>query len=155
MPRVITAELVPTRHDSPKTLMKPAVVPRHLLSKASDANEREALDSAGEFGHYLTPEEVDRTLAPFDPASPRALFLRSLWQSGGRISEVLALRVSDVDFGARTLRLRTMKQRATDKHGNRKPPKFRLVPIQVDLVGYLARHIAGLTLQGQDFVFRA
>jgi site-specific recombinase XerD len=98
---------------------------------------RAVRDSAGTFGPYVRQEEADAVLATLAPESARGTLVRFLWQAGPRLSEALGVTAGDIDFGQGVVRVRTLKRRSIS-------PIYRLVPIQVDLQGLLARHVAHL-----------
>lgn len=81
---------------------------------------------------YFTKEEVVRLLAAGGRARDR-LILRILWETGVRVSELLAISPASIDFSAEALHVMTLKRRA----------HVRTVPIRPGLLGELARHIAG------------
>lgn len=81
---------------------------------------------------YLTKDEVGRLLAACGGARDR-LILRVMWETGVRVSELLALAPASIDFAAEALQVATLKRRA----------HVRTVPIRPALLGDLARHIAG------------
>lgn len=68
---------------------------------------------------YLPPEQVRRLIAAARNERNR-LLLEVLWQTGGRISEVLAVTAEDIDLTNRQIRLLTLKQ----------PKDRRLRPIE-------------------------
>lgn len=59
---------------------------------------------------YLTPEQVDK-LESCSFRSEDALLVRLLFQTGARISEVLALRPSDIDYKNQRLVLPALKRK--------------------------------------------
>jgi integrase len=81
---------------------------------------------------YFTKDEVGRLLAATGRARDR-LMLRVMWETGVRVSELLALTPASIDFGAEALQVVTLKRRA----------HVRTVPIRPGLLGEIARHIAG------------
>lgn len=81
---------------------------------------------------YLTKGEVARLVAAAKPGRDR-LILRAMWETGVRVSELLALTPDSIDFAAEALRVATLKRRA----------HVRAVPLRPALLGELARHIAG------------
>lgn len=80
------------------------------------------------------------------------MFMRLLWHTGGRLSEVLALRVGDVEVEQQGLRLRNLKQGTwiEDKTGGRRhvadPDAEKLVFVPADFVEELRAFTAGLPL---------
>lgn len=86
---------------------------------------------------YFTRDEVARLLAAAKPGRDR-LILRTLWETGVRVSELLALTPASIDFAAEALQVLTLKRRG----------HVRAVPIRPALLGELARHIAGNGIAG-------
>jgi integrase len=80
---------------------------------------------------YFTRDEIARLLLACDRPRDR-LILRTMWETGVRVSELLSLTSSSIDFAGEALRVVTLK-----RHGH-----MRAVPIRPALLGELARHIA-------------
>ena len=72
-------------------------------------------------GRWMSTDEADRIVAAAKTARERALFLL-LRHTGGRVSEVAAVRPCDVDAAAGSVRLPTLKRRR---------PVERRVPVPV------------------------
>lgn len=108
------------------------------ICKAGSLSSARAM-GAGDFGPYVRREEMERALAVERPDRPLGLLLRVLWQSGARISEALALVAGSIDFGGNTLRLRTLKRRKNAQ--GIAPARYRLVPVQQDLLGCLGQYL--------------
>jgi integrase len=91
---------------------------------------------------YLTRDEVH---ALFEACTtPRnRLMVRTMWQTGVRVSELLSLTPDSVDWNAQVLRVRTLKRR----------DHIRSVPLRSGLLGELARHIAGGGIAGDRRLF--
>ena len=74
---------------------------------------------------YLEPEEVERLIAT--TTNPRdALLLRIPWRSGIRVSELIGIRVQDIDFANRAIVIKVQKIRKRD---GKAVERRRLVPI--------------------------
>jgi integrase len=115
--------------------------------------------TSGPLPQYVRRAEVRAALARLEGPRVRQkrahAFLRCLWELGPRVTELLGLRVGDVDFVARTVKLVTLKQkRPTDpaKLARWQPP-WRVLPVREgkadgedDLLQELARYftVAGL-----------
>ena len=99
----------------------PALVPRSISRVAR-----------AEIPKYLTKVDVGRLMAACGRARDR-LILRVLWETGVRVSELLALSSESIDFAGETLRVATLKRRG----------HARVVPLRPALLGELARHVAG------------
>lgn len=84
---------------------------------------------------YLPPEQVRRLIAAAKTERDR-LLLETLWQTGGRISEVLAITAEDIDLANRQIKLVTLKQ---PQDRRRRPVQlFRWIPIHDQLATDLA-----------------
>jgi integrase/recombinase XerD len=89
---------------------------------------------------YLPPEQVRRLISAARNERDR-LLLEVLWQTGGRVSEVLALKAEDIDLTNRQIRLLTLKQ---PKDHRRRPVEHRRwIPIRdllaTDLANFLLK----------------
>ncbi len=76
------------------------------------------------------------------------LLLETLWQSGGRVTEVLRLRVSDLVEVEGALRLTNLKQR-------RRGLKHKLVYVSPDLLSQLRAFAADASISATGFFFRS
>lgn len=79
---------------------------------------------------YVTREQVRAMVAACETMRDR-LLIETLWQSGGRVSEVLGIRVRDLDRTEGGLWLTNLKQRGKRRH-------VKLVYVSRDLVASLA-----------------
>lgn len=79
---------------------------------------------------YFTPEEVHRILDLCGKKRDH-LLLNFLWQTGARVSEVLGVLVSDIDFYTGNVKILTLKRRR---------PYHRYIPLN-QLKGELADYI--------------
>jgi integrase len=82
---------------------------------------------------YLTREQAGQVIHALPARSLERLFVVCLWSTGARVSELLALRVSDIRFEERTVRLPTLKRRRQVS---------RLVPLEPDVLGELAVYLS-------------
>lgn len=74
---------------------------------------------------YLEPEQVERLTAA--ASNPRdALLVRIPWRTGIRVSELIGIKVSDIDFESRAILIKIQKQRKGD---GKTVERRRLVPI--------------------------
>ena len=78
---------------------------------------------------YVTADQVAAMVACATTTRDR-LLLRTLWESGGRVSEVASLRLCDIDRAEGALQLTNLKQRGPRRH-------VKLVSISRDLAGAL------------------
>lgn len=127
---------VKSEHFAGEVSPKPgALVPaRAALAKAT----------TGELPRYVTREEVQRALDLLDEKPRVRAFLRGLWLTGARVSEILAARVRDLDLRARAISLVTLKRRR---------PTARALPLSGDFLGELAVLINAEGLRGEDRLF--
>jgi integrase/recombinase XerD len=79
---------------------------------------------------YLTREGVNELVAACRSDRDR-LFVRVGFETGGRVSELIALRRSDVDLSNRQIRLRTLKRRSDRRR--KRPEVFRWMPVSHSL----------------------
>ncbi|MBA7628504.1 Tyrosine recombinase XerD [subsurface metagenome] len=74
---------------------------------------------------YLEPEQVERLIAA--TANPRdALLVRIPWRTGIRVSELIGIKVSDIDFENRAIVIRVLKMRKRD---GKAIERRRVVPV--------------------------
>jgi len=86
---------------------------------------------------YLEPEQVERVLAT--ATSPRdALLVRIPWRTGIRVSELIGIRVQDIDFEGRAILIKIQKQRKRD---GKTVERRRLVPIDRDTLGMVREYL--------------
>ena len=86
---------------------------------------------------YLEPEQVERVLAI--ATSPRdALLVRIPWRTGIRVSELIGIRVQDIDFEGRAILIKIQKQRKKD---GKTVERRRLVPIDRDTLGMVRGYL--------------
>jgi len=86
---------------------------------------------------YLEPEQVERVLAT--ATSPRdALLVRIPWRTGIRVSELIGIRVQDIDFESRAILIKIQKQRKRD---GKTVERRRLVPIDRDTLGMVREYL--------------
>jgi integrase/recombinase XerD len=101
-----------------------------------------ARTTSGELPAYVTKDEVDRALELLGDRVHA--FVRALWLTGGRVSEVLGLKVADLDLRARTAHLATLKRRK---------PTVRAVPLPTGYLGELALLVNTEGLKAGDRLF--
>jgi integrase/recombinase XerD len=99
-----------------RTLVKPNLSHRKSLVQP---RAMVAAATTGEIPRYVTPEEVALAREKCVSGRDRVL-LGFLWVTGARISEALALRVSDINTRNQTVQLQTLKRRRKT---------FRVLPI--------------------------
>ena len=86
---------------------------------------------------YLEPEQVERLVA--SAGNPRdALLVRIPWRTGVRVSELLGIRIGDIDFENRAIIIKVLKQRKKD----RKPfERRRVVPVDRGTLDEIKRYL--------------
>jgi integrase/recombinase XerD len=76
---------------------------------------------------YLEPEQVERLIAT--ATNPRdALLVRIPWRTGIRVSELISIRIQDIDFHNRAIVIKVLKMRKRD---GKTIERRRLVPVDV------------------------
>jgi len=74
---------------------------------------------------YLEPEQVERLIAA--TTNPRdTLLVRIPWRSGIRVSELIGIRIQDIDFDNRAIVIKVQKMRKRD---GKAVERRRVVPI--------------------------
>ena len=74
---------------------------------------------------YLSPKQVERLIAV--AMNPRdVLLVRIPWRTGIRVSELIGLRISDIDFDNRALVIKVQKMRKRD---GKSFEKRRMIPV--------------------------
>lgn len=91
---------------------------------------------------YFTKPEIDLILQAVRDNPKKHLLLSLLWQTGARVSEILTLKVENVDFYTKTIRLQTLKIK--------KGIGERVLPMQDGLMGLLGVYITSKRLQRGD-----
>jgi integrase len=107
--------------------------------------KRLTITFAKEIPKYLTADEVQHILASVSNKARDHLLISMLWQTGARVSELLNVRVKDVDFYARTIQLHTLKRRIKTA--------TRTLPLQDGLKGDIGAYIAMKGLKKDDQLF--
>lgn len=107
-------------------------------------NKKEvAIAFSQELPKYFHKHEIDAILNAVKDSPKKYLLLSLLWQTGARVSEILSLKVKDIDFHNKSLRISTLK---------RKKRPQRIIPIQGNLLGLLGAYIASKELKRDDFI---
>ena len=95
----------------------------------------------------MTADQVAAMVA-CAPTTRDRLVLRTLWESGGRVSEVASLRLCDIDRAEGALQLTNLKQRGPRRH-------VKLVYISRDLAGALLAFARDTRLGHDGRLFRS
>lgn len=100
---------------------------------------------------YLTREQVQKLVdacLPHHHGRDR-LFVRVGFETGGRVSELIQIRRSDVDLTNRQIRLRTLKRRVDLRR--KISHAARWIPVSHSLVADLGVYLLELPLNDEDF----
>lgn len=100
--------------------------------------------TTGELPRFVRKDDVDRVLDALENRPRLRAFIRALWLTGGRVSEVLGIRVADIDLRGKVVTLATLKRRK---------PTRRTVPLPPDFLGELALLINTEELGRDDRLF--
>lgn len=111
--------------------MSSAIVPQDPQAAALLRLDRAALPQ------YLTREQVQQLVAACRKDRDR-LFVRVGFETGGRVSELIAIVRSDIDLSNRQIRIRTLKRRSDKRR--RRAETFRWIPVSHSLCADLAAH---------------
>jgi integrase len=120
--------------------MPTALAPRPVTSLVAEA-------AGPGLPRYVLPDQARQIVNAAETTTHR-LLLEVLWQSGGRLSEVLRLRPCDVDQVESALKLANLKQR---RRGN----KTKLVYVSPQLVGDLRRLATDAHIPSTGYFFGA
>jgi integrase len=106
-----------------------------------------AITLAKELPLYFTKPEVDQILSTLWQKQKLRdyLLVLLLWQTGARISELLSVKVSDIDFFNATIRLPTLKRKIRTE---------RVIPVKPQTLGLFALYINQFGLQRDDKIFK-
>jgi integrase len=106
-----------------------------------------AITFAKELPPYFTKPEIDQILAELWKKQNlrNYLLVLLLWQTGARISELLSVKVYDIDFFNATIKLQTLKRKIRTE---------RVLPLKPQTLGLLALYINQFGLQREDKIFK-
>jgi len=99
---------------------------------------------------YLEPAQVERVIAVANPRD--ALLVRIPWRTGIRVSELISIRIQDIDFDNRAIVIKVLKMRKRD---GKTIERRRVVPIDqgtLDMVGEYLKWRARFPYKG-DLLF--
>jgi len=100
---------------------------------------------------YLEPEQVERLIS-VAPNLRDALLVRLLWRTGIRVSELIGIRIQDIDFDNRAIVIKVQKMRKRD---GKAIERRRVVPIDqgtLDMVREYLKWRTGFAYRG-DLLF--
>ena len=86
---------------------------------------------------YLEPEQIEQLIVAA-PNLRDALLVRILWRSGVRVSELINIRVQDIDFQGRAILIKIQKQRKRD---GKTVERRRIVPIDEDTLNMVREYL--------------
>lgn len=93
---------------------------------------------------YMTRDEVHRVLKVVEQNPFYHLLLNFLWQTGPRVTEALSVRVSDIDFYSRVVRMPSLKKREI---------QIKALPLKGELIGELGAYIGQEGLKKESALF--
>jgi len=86
---------------------------------------------------YLEPEQVGKLIVA--ATNPRdALIVRILWRTGIRVSELIGIRIQDIDFNNRAIVIKVQKMRKRD---GKAIERRRVVPIDQDTLHMVREYL--------------
>ena len=136
------------RHDATETHPDPSGVSVQVTGHPSPPSAAVTLARADSgVPAYVTADQVAAMVA-CAPTTRDRLMLRTLWESGGRVSEVGSLRLCDIDRPEGALQLTNLKQRGPRRH-------VKLVSISRDLAGALLAFARDTRLGHDGHLFRS
>ena len=86
---------------------------------------------------YLEPEQVEKLMAAASNLRD-ALLVRIPWRSGMRVSELISIRIQDIDFDNRAI---TIKVQKTRKRDGKTTERRRVVPIDQDTLNMVREYL--------------
>ena len=102
-----------------------------------------ALSVSKRLPKYLIREEVHQILSIIKKPRDR-MILDFLWNTGVRVSELISIKVSSIDFYAGVINVRTLKKRYDAE---------RSIPVPKDFLNKVDEYIQSNKLSGDDFLF--
>jgi len=93
---------------------------------------------------YMTKDEVRDVLEGVENKPLNHLLINFLWQTGARVTEALSVKVSDIDFYSKVVRMPSLKK---------KNPQIKTIPLQGELLGELGAYIGQKGLKKDDLIF--
>jgi integrase/recombinase XerD len=87
---------------------------------------------------YLEPEQVERVIAAADKNQRDALLVRIPSRSGMRVTELINIRIGDIDFDNRAIVIKVQKQRKRD---GKVVERRRVVPIDQGTLDMVRKYL--------------
>ncbi len=110
------------------------------MNALSTIDRRMVMSMNREIPQYLTTDEIHQLLDSCNDKRNH-LIINMLWQTGARVSELLALTRQNIDFNNRLIKFITLKQRKNNGKSHKKQME-RVIPINPDLTTEIATFIA-------------
>ncbi len=93
---------------------------------------------------YMTRDEVRQVLEGIKRRTLDHLLINFLWQTGARVTEALSVKVSDIDFYSKVVRMPSLKK---------KEPQIKTIPLKGELLGEIGAHVGQEGLKKGDRIF--
>jgi integrase len=87
---------------------------------------------------YLEPEQVERLIS-VAPNPRDALLVRLLWRTGVRVSELIGIKESDIDFEGRAILIKVQKMRKRD---GKTIERRRVIPIDQGTLALVREYLS-------------
>jgi integrase len=87
---------------------------------------------------YLEPQQVEKLIS-VAPNPRDALLVRLLWRTGIRVSELIGIKVSDIDFDNRAIAIKVQKMR---KRNGKAIERRRIVPVDGDTLVIIKEYLS-------------
>ena len=87
---------------------------------------------------YLEPQQVERLIS-VAPNRRDALLVRLLWRTGIRVSELINIRIQDIDFDNRSIAIKVQKMR---KRNGKAIERRRIVPVDGDTLVIIKEYLS-------------
>ena len=108
-----------------------------LLKSKDEVNWVTQVTPIRDLKGYLEPEQVERLIAVV--TNPRdALLVRISWRTGVRVSELIGIRVQDIDFESKAIVIKVQKMRKRD---GKVVERRRVVPIDQGTLDMVKKYL--------------
>lgn len=150
------ANTIHTRMQTVRAALKAAVRDKRLMTDPSEGVKLPRRAPRSTALQVATSEQVGKLLAASVPEMRPFIGLCAF--AGLRLGEASAIKVSDVDFLRRQVRVERQVQKRRGGRSEVKPPKYesaRTVYVPEELTQMVAKHVEALGLSGDDWLFEA
>lgn len=150
------ANTIRTRMQTVRAALKAAVRDKRLMADPSEGVKLPRRVPRSTALQVATSEQVGKLLAASVPEMRSFIGLCAF--AGLRLGEASAIKVSDVDFLRRQVRVERQVQKRRGGRSEVKPPKYesaRTVYVPEELTQMIAKHVEALGLSGEDWLFEA